>query len=106
VPIPDTVAADGSSWLSVLLDQPRQDPVRTTLVTESPRTRIFREGPWKLIPHPDWLTMSPEKRRVVTRQELPGELYNLSDDVEERENQWAAHPEIVARLLAQLERYF
>lgn len=37
--------------------------------------------------------------------EAQGQLYNLKDDPEEKNNLWLQKPEVVARLTALLEKY-
>ena len=43
--------------------------------------------------------------RGYTKHNLPGELFNVRDDVSERRNQFAEHPEVVRELKELLEKY-
>ncbi len=50
---------------------------------------------------PEWF----KQERGYTPNELPGELYNLRDDLTERRNLYAEQREVVRRLKALLEKY-
>ena len=43
--------------------------------------------------------------RGYTKHNLPGELFNIHDDLSERRNQFAEHPELVRELKELLEKY-
>jgi arylsulfatase A len=66
-----------------------------------------RKGDWVLIDdpsggdnvEPDWF----RKQRGYVDHEHPAELFNLSEDISERYNSYAEHPEIVADLTSVLE---
>jgi len=79
---------DGVSILPTLLGQPVKQKPRDYLYWEAAPVQALRQGNWKAY------RAAPGK---------PIELYNLADDLGERQNVAAQHPEIVAgmeRLLA------
>jgi arylsulfatase A len=50
---------------------------------------------------PDWF----KQQRGYTKNEFPGELYDLRDDLAERRNLYGEKPEVVRRLKALLDKY-
>ncbi len=50
---------------------------------------------------PEWF----KQERGYTKNEFPGELYNLHDDLIQRRNLYGEKPEVVRRLKALLEKY-
>jgi arylsulfatase A len=50
---------------------------------------------------PEWFL----QERGYTASSFPGQLYNLRDDLIQRQNLYAEKPEIVQRLKALLEKY-
>ena len=88
--LPDNAAEDSVNILPTLLDPIKQ--VRRNLVNHS-NAGIFaiREGDWKLI-------LSKDKA-------MPMQLYDLANDIVEKNNLYKEHPEIVKRLSAKLEQY-
>jgi arylsulfatase/arylsulfatase A len=58
-----------------------------------------RSGPWKL-----WVRRRRYKRGGALRRVDPASLYNLEEDIGERNDVASAHPEVVARLEAAAER--
>ncbi len=78
-------------------------------------TFAIRQGDWVLIDapsgdnngsknhpgEPEWF----KQERGYTKNEFPGELYNLRDDLPERRNLYGEKPEVVRRLKALLEKY-
>ncbi|MEM8736778.1 MAG: sulfatase-like hydrolase/transferase, partial [Planctomycetota bacterium] len=65
--------------------------------------RMIRSGPWKLIKGLGSGGFSQPKRVKPSAGEPSGQLYHLSSDLSEKENLYGKHPEIVARLLSEME---
>jgi arylsulfatase A len=112
--VPDNAAEDSISFLPALrggLDK----PVRDHLVSHSINgSFVIREGNWKLCLCPDsggWSDPRPGnpkgkgKQKVIPQAGLePIQLYDLSTDISEKTNVQSKHPEIVAKLVAKLEK--
>ena len=100
---------DSVSILPLLRDPHADQGVRAFTVHHSMRGRFaLRRGDWVFIdsesggdnPEPDWFA----EERGYTRHDHPGELYNLADDIGERHNLYAQHPDLVAELSGLLEQ--
>jgi len=89
--LPDNL--DGVDLLPYLTGKNSGAPHRTLFWRYGNRVAL-REGDWKLVREP--------RRGQKT---APFELYNLAADIGEGRDLAAAHPEIVKRLAAELERY-
>jgi len=108
--LPDDAAEDSYNILPALLGEKLEKPIREATVHHSCNGKFaIRQGDWVFIDaptgddnkEPDWL----KKERGYEPHNLPGELYDLSKDPNERRNLYAEHPEIVQRLKALLEKY-
>ncbi len=102
----DDEGPDSYNVLPALLGRKGDRPIREAIVSHSVfGVFAIRQGPWKLILDcPDsggWV----RPRGHGPKPGTPGQLYNLAEDPGERHNLYDAHPEIVARLRALLERY-
>jgi arylsulfatase A-like enzyme len=106
VKLPDNAGEDSVSILPAMLGK-ADKPLREGIVHHSINGYFaIRQGPWKLElcgtsggwsdPRPD----SPEVKQLP-----PVQLYDMTNDGGERTNEYNAHPEIVARLTALLEKY-
>jgi arylsulfatase A len=108
VPLPEQAGEDSVSMLPLLTGHtPR--PTRDCIVHHSMSGRFaIREGDWVFIDsptggdnqEPDWF----REERGYTTHDLPGELFNLQDDLGERSNRYAHEPELAAKLSARLQR--
>jgi arylsulfatase A len=100
--LPAGAGPDSFSFLPVLRGkQPENKPVRGSLVVG----KSIRSGPWKWIEgYEPALFMRPESGFVPAKTEAPGQLFNLAADPRETNNLAARHPEIIARLKAELAR--
>jgi arylsulfatase A-like enzyme len=108
--LPDTAGEDSHNILSALLGQ--SGPIRRATIHHAASGRFaIRRGDWVLINaptgddngrrgEPDWL----KQERGYKPHNQPGELYNLREDLIERNNLYADRPEIVAELKALLEK--
>jgi arylsulfatase A-like enzyme len=96
-PLPADAAEDSLSFLPALLRRPPATPERHALVCHSNHGEFaYRSGPWKLV----FRNAGPLER--VRGQPRLVELYHLDDDIAETADVAARHPEIVARLRAEL----
>ena len=106
VPLRAGDGPDSFSFLPVLRGrQPKDRPVRSSLVMRSGGGAMtVRVGDWKLIDRLGSGGFS-QPRRVKPEPGGPtGQLYNLKDDPAETTNLFAAKPEIVKRLQAEMNR--
>jgi arylsulfatase A-like enzyme len=114
--LPDDAAEDSYSLLPVFRGQRLDHPPREATVHHSGSGRFaLRKGDWVLIVtpsgddnggpalrgEPDWLKIE----RGYTANDQPGELYNVREDLGERDNRYAERPELVRELTALLEKY-
>lgn len=98
--LPDNAGEDSVSILPVLLGSARKSS-REAIVHHSIRgVFAIRQGQWKLNFCKDSGGWS--KGGAV---DTDGQLCDMSKDVGERSNEYAQHPEIVAKLTALLEKY-
>jgi arylsulfatase A-like enzyme len=89
--LPDDAGEDSFSLLPLLRGEDRE--VRETAVSQSMRGLLaVRRGLWKLIFGKGSGGWSPGE------DDQPAQLYNLSDDLPEKQNLYADQPEIVAEL--------
>ncbi len=97
-PPPLAGAEDSVSFLSLLKGE--DAPVRASLVAHSARGEFaIREGKWLLA-----LCREPIASDAGKDSQPPGQLYDLDADPSQTTNLYAQHPEVVARLLAVLEK--
>jgi arylsulfatase A len=112
--LPDDAGEDSYSLLPAFRGDVREQPLREATVHHSGSGRFaIRKGDWVLIASPSgddngdrrgetaWL----KQKRGYTPQEKGPALYDLRQDLPERDNQYAKHPEIVRELRAVLDRY-
>lgn len=105
--LPPQAGEDSVSMLPLLRGETDQ-PTRDCLVYHSAvGTFAIRRGPWVFIdaprgnkkPEPDWFAAE----RGVVPHDQPGELFHLEDDLAQRFNRYADHPEVVRALSERLE---
>lgn len=103
--LPDNAAEDSVSLLPALLGT-AEKPLRDSLVHHSINGSFaIRLGQWKLALCPDSGGWSAPRPGAPAAKNLPPvQLYDLSADIGETKNLEAAHPGIVARLTALLEK--
>lgn len=106
VKLPDNAGEDSVSILPVLLGKAER-PVREALVSHSIQGKFsIRQGNWKLELCPGSGGWSAPGDPQATKQGLPAvQLYDMTQDIGERRNLEAEHPEIVQRLTKLLETY-
>jgi arylsulfatase A-like enzyme len=111
--LPDNAAEDSVSMLPALLGEKLSAPIREATVHHSARGKFaIRKGDWVLIDapsgddngvngEPEWL----KKERSYAPHSMPGELFNLREDLAQRDNRYEESPEIVQELKKLLEKY-
>ncbi len=107
VQLPPGVAEDSISVLPLLQGQV-DAPVRRSAVHHSCAGRFaLRQDDWVFIDapsgddnrEPDWF----KAERGYSDHNFPGELFNLKDDIAERQNLYGQHPDIVHSMSRRLE---
>jgi arylsulfatase A-like enzyme len=112
--LPDDAGEDSVSFLPALRGEVNK-PVRDHIVSHSINgSFVIREGQWKLCLCPDsggWSEprpLNPNAKNKVKKDAAkslpPVQLYDMKEDVGEKNNVQAEHPEIVQRLKARLEQ--
>jgi arylsulfatase A-like enzyme len=108
--LPDDAGEDSYNILPALLGEKLEKPIREATVHHSCNGKFaIRQGDWVFIDaptgddnkEPDWF----KEERGYKPHNFSGELYDLTQDLSERRNLYAEHPEIVQRLKALLEKY-
>jgi arylsulfatase A-like enzyme len=105
--LPAGAGPDSFSFLPVLEGrQPKDKPIRGPIVMQagSSPAMMIRSGDWKLINQLGSGGFSQPKTIKPDPGGPTGQLYNLHDDLAEMNNLYLKHPEIVARLEAELRR--
>ncbi|MBI1371643.1 MAG: sulfatase-like hydrolase/transferase [Phycisphaera sp.] len=112
--LPHDAAEDSFNMLPVLLDEPRDGPVRPYLLNETMSLKLaITRGQWKLLDHKgsggnNYDREGPWGMKPYTLPELdpdaPGQLYNMATDPGETTNLYSKHPEIVTQLKELLEQ--
>jgi hypothetical protein len=113
VTLPENAAEDSVNVLPVLLDEKRTTPVREATVHHSAQGKFaLRKGDWVFIDAPSgddngahgepiWL----KGERGYTQHSQSGELFNLNEDIAQRNNYFAEKPELVSEMKMLLEKY-
>jgi arylsulfatase A-like enzyme len=93
---------DSHSFLHVLENRRADQDVREEVIIEK---RAILSGDWKFIDGSGQggiaARWAPDKAYIVT-EKIPGELYNLNEDLSEQQNLYDIHPEIANELLEKL----
>ena len=112
-PLPPNAGEDSFNLLPVLLGEEHARPVRPATVHHSCSGKFaIRKGDWVFIDapagddngacgEPQWF----KDERGYSKDNLPGELFNVQEDVSERQNHFAKRPEVVRELKELLEKY-
>jgi len=101
--LPAGAGPDSCNILPLLRGQ--EKPVRESLVLASGNgTMTVRMGPWKLINALGSGGFSDPKRVKPGKDDPPGQLYNLAEDLAEANNLYAQMPAKVDELTRELER--
>ncbi len=110
--LPDDAGEDSIDFLPVLLGRPTKSPLRKTAIHYCGGKFAIRKGDWVLIDaptgevnrrdrEPEWL----KQQRGYVADDLPGQLFNLREDLSERRNLYAERPELVRRLKSLLGKH-
>jgi arylsulfatase A-like enzyme len=111
--LPDSAAPDSYNVLPAFLQAKLDHPVRETTIHASGNGNLaIRRGDWVFIDaptgqgsdklvEPAWF----KKERGYVDDHLPGELYNLTEDLPERHNYYAEKPDLVRELKTLLDKY-
>ncbi len=104
--LPDNAGEDSVSILAAMTGTAAA-PLREAVVHHSVNGSFaIRQGKWKLIFCPDSGGWSPPKPDSAEARGLPAvQLYDMSDDVGEKQNLYQKYPDVVRRLTELLERY-
>jgi arylsulfatase A-like enzyme len=104
--LPADAGEDSYNLLPALRGDKLDKPIREAIVHHSSDgTFAIRQGPWKLAMALGSHGFSNPKNIKPEPDEAKGQLYNLDDDPQERNNLWLQKPEIVGRLTRLLEKY-
>ena len=100
--LPYNAGEDSCNILPALVGEKRSKPIREAVVHHSAYGAFaIRQGEWKLMLLRGVGDGPPSKDASLPQ----GQLYNMARDVEETNNLYDKHPEIVKRLTALLDRY-
>ena len=101
--LPDDTAVDSESMLALLLGETQKD--RDSVIHHSIKGRFsIRQGRWKLELCTGSGGWSSPRDPKALEQGLPAiQLYDMEADVSETENLVEQHPDLVARLLAEVQ---
>lgn len=105
--LPAGAGPDSFSFLPVLEGcQPAEQPIRGPIVMNagSSSAMMIRSGEWKLINQLGSGGFSKPSTVEAKPADPTGQLYNLRHDLAETENLYLKHPDIVARLEAEMQR--
>lgn len=106
VQLPHNAGEDSESILPVLLGKKLRTPIHAAIVHHSQDgTFGIRQGPWKLCMALGSHGFTEPKDIQAKPGEAKGQLYNLHDDPEEKNNLWLQRLDIVTGLTALLEKY-
>ena len=101
----DNEGEDSISLLNILKGEATQ-PIREAVVHHSLSGMFaIRKGDWKLIQGLGSGGFTGIDTKADEAAGIQGQLYNLKDDPQEKNNLWKAKPEVVAELTTLLEKY-
>ena len=103
--LPANAGEDSYNLLPALLGK-KSKPIREATVHQSSRRYLaIRQGQWKLIPGLGSGGFSKPSTLKPKKDGIKGQLYNLKNDIGEKNNLYAMHPKVVKRLTSLLEKY-
>ncbi len=106
--LPNDAGPDSFSFLPVLEGvQPADKPIRAPIVMQAGSAAsmmMIRSGDWKLINGLGSGGFSKPSSIKPKPGDPAGQLYNLRNDLAETNNLYLKHPEVVARLEAEMQR--
>ncbi len=98
--LPEGAAEDSFSFLPLLRGGARSEPRPSVINHSSSGMFAIRDGPWKLIAGNG---SGGREQPRGTPFERPYQLYNLDDDISERNNVYEQNPELAQELESQLD---
>ncbi|WP_018970898.1 sulfatase family protein [Rubritalea marina] len=102
--LPDNAAEDSVSIIPAFSGKPIKSSRKGVIHHSISGHFAYREGKWKLLLARGSGGWTAPKETDAKKTEAPvAQLYNLENDPGETTNLYTTHPELVARLLAQLE---
>ena len=93
----DTAGEDSWSFLHALKGEEKDCSKQAWIFHSGAGTFAIRKGKWKLI------TGNGSGGRGKTKEKTPGQLYDMENDISEKNNLFEKHPQIVKELAAELE---
>lgn len=104
-PLPPNAAEDSDPMLPAFIGQ-QKGPIREVIIHHS-LSGIFaiRKGNWKLSTELGSGGFTEPRKLQAMSGEAPMTLYNMANDVEEKNNLYFEHPEIVKELSGLLNKY-
>ncbi len=100
--LPDRTTLDSHSFLPVLKNSVSDQPLRNELIVEK---NAFLSGNWKYIDGSGQggiaARYAPDKAYIMTEQ-IPGELYNLEEDISEQNNLYEVYPKKAQKMKERL----
>jgi arylsulfatase A-like enzyme len=107
--IGDNEGEDSYNILPLLIQTEEETPVREATVHHSITGEFsLRKGDWKLLLSPGsggWSYPRPGRDTAVIRTLPAIQLYNIKNDPQEKQNVYAAYPEVVSELKTLLKQY-
>jgi len=103
--LPENAGEDSYNIFPALI-QENHKPIREALVHHSWNGSFaIRKGKWKLILTDKSGGFANNAQEDENRSVLPGQLYNIEDDIEEQNNLYKQYPDIVEELKLLLGKY-
>jgi arylsulfatase A-like enzyme len=103
--LPANAGEDSYNLLPALLGE-KFKPIREATVHQSSRRYLaIRQGQWKLIPGLGSGGFSKPSTVKPKKNGIKGQLYNLKNDIGEKNNLYANYPNVVKQLTLLLEKY-
>ena len=104
VELPKSAGPDSFDFSPVLLGEPAESPLRSSLVMRSGGGLMtVRDGDWKLIDGLGSGGFSVPRKVKPGLGDPKGQLYNLKTDLGETQNLYQAEPQVVAELTTMLK---
>ena len=98
-PLPDSAAEDSWNLLPTLMDETTDAPVRDAIIHHSGDGMFsIRQGEWKLIFGLGSGGFTEPKHEDAVPGGPAGQLYNMTDDLDESRNLWLERPDVVERM--------
>lgn len=106
-PLPDEACIDSFNVLDALLGKEGAQGRDSLVVQDNGGRQKFgyRKGDWKLVSHPNKKAFNTQYNQTLRQTPVPKhQLYNLKTDPSEKKNLAQSKPEILAEMIAELEK--